>query len=206
MIRTGIIADVDHEGVRCKVRSGGLLTTWLPWLAIRAGTTRNWSPPTVGEQVLLLSPSGEPAAGIVLLGINSDSIDAPSHSPDEWVIEFPDSARITYNHADSALSVTGIKTAHVEASESVTLDAPETHITGNVTIDGALLVKQTATITMLLTYLQGLMGYGGEGGAESAGTVIRGSLRQVDGDLSSNGTVLHTHTHGETGSVTGAPL
>lgn len=194
IIRTGTIAAVDHGAVRCKVRSGGLLTTWLPWIAIRAGTTRTWSPPTVSEQVLLLCPSGEPAAGIVLLGLNSDSIDTPSHSQDEWVIDFPDHARITYNHATGAFSVTGIKTALIEASESVTVDTPETHITGNVTIDGDLLVKGMGTIMDLFTYLSGMAGFGIVEGKDVA-AIIDGPFNQINGPLSSNGVTLQTHTH-----------
>lgn len=50
LIRLGTIAEVDHSHAQVRVQSGELLTNWLPWLEARAGTTRTWSAPTVGEQ------------------------------------------------------------------------------------------------------------------------------------------------------------
>lgn len=179
-IRLGTIAAVDHGNARCRVKSGGLLSDWLPWLERRAGTTRDWDPPTVGEQCLLLSPSGEPAGGIVLVGIFSNAAPAPSDSPDECTREYPDGARITYNHETGHLSITGIKTFLIEASDSGVVDCPQTTFTGKVTIED------------LLTYQNGLRGKGGSGGN---GNAITGEFAHRDGNLSSNGVVLHTHDH-----------
>lgn len=195
LIRLGTIAAVDHARALCRVISGGLLTDWLPWADRRAGTTRTWNPPTVGEQVLLLCPSGEPAAGIVITGVYTTAHDQPSASADEHVTDYPDGARIAYNHTSGGLTVTGIKTARVEACEHVTVDCPENTITGNV------LIKGTLTVQKLLTYQAGLSGQGG-----GAGTTISGPITQSDGNLSSNGVVLHTHTHpGDSGGTTGGP-
>lgn len=211
LIRLGTIAEVDHAAVRVKVKTGGLTTTWLPWLEHRAGTTTTWDPPTVGEQVVLLCPSGEPSTGIVLGALHSGSITPPDSSADTHVIQFPDGARISYDHASSHLEISGIKTASIIASELITLDVPETHITGNVTIDGHLLVKLWATITGLLTYLAGLAGYGTGAGA---GTVIRGPITQTEGGITTTHDVVaagisldhHTHPeHGDGGGTTGAP-
>lgn len=219
LIRLGAVAEVDLTAPRVRVASGGLTTHWLPWLECRAGTTRTWNPPTVGEQVVLLCPSGEPATGIVLGALNSDSIPAPDSSADTHITLYPDGARVCYNHATGALSAVGIKTALVQASEKVTVDVPETEITGNVTIDGDLLVKGTGTITQLLTYLAGLSGNAGSGAG--GGTVIRGPITQTQGGITTDGSVVaggdvkagsislqgHTHEeHGQGGGITGAPL
>jgi phage baseplate assembly protein V len=186
LIRLGTVAEVDHARARCRVTSGSLTTDWLPWLALRAGTTRTWNPPTVGEQVLVLSPSGETAAGVVLIGIYSDTAKPPSNEPAEDVRLYPDGARIRYNHATGALEATGVKTALVQASGHCTLDTPLTTITGDLVVEGK------ATVRGLFTYLAGLAGYG----TGQATTVIIGPLTQSDGALSSNGIVLHAHTHG----------
>lgn len=76
LVRLGTIAEVQHTPPRVRVRTGGILTTWLPWLALRAGADRDWDPPTVDEQVILLSPSGQLANGIAITGLFSDSIPA----------------------------------------------------------------------------------------------------------------------------------
>ena len=135
LIRIGTIAEVDHANALCRVESGGLLTDWLPWLAQRAGGTRTWSPPTVSEQVMIFSPSGEPGGGIVLTGIYRDTHPAPSAIATEHVMEFPDGARIVYDHAIGDLTVSGIQTATIQAAQLVTIDCPATHITGTLEVD-----------------------------------------------------------------------
>lgn len=214
LIRLGTIAQVDHAKARVRVQSGKLNTKWLPWLTLRAGTTREWDPPTIGEQCLLISPSGDPATGVALLGLFSDANPAPSSSPDEHLRDYPDGARIHYNHATGALEATGIKTALVQASDHVTVDCPNTTCTGdvlimgNLTVNGDTVIGGMATIMKLLSYLSGMSGKPGTGGGK---TVIEGEIEhQGDftntGRVSSNGIVLDTHTHpGDSGGTTGAP-
>lgn len=190
MIRTGRVADVDHAAARVRVQSGDILTGWLPWQTRRAGNTRTWDPPTVGEQVMILSPSGEPAAGMVMPALYCQDHPAPDARASTHVIEFPDGARIAYDHAIHALDVTGVATARVVASVSVTLDAPYTHITGKLEVDD------------LITYHSGMVGHGGGGNA----VTISGDFVHDQGSLSSNGIVLHSHTHpGDSGGTTGGP-
>lgn len=205
LIRIGTIYSIDYAAVRVRVQTGNLVTQWLPWLEHRAGQTTTWDPPTVGEQVTILSPSGEPAGGIVLRGLHSTAIQPPSHSPDTHVIRFPDGAIVTYDHAASHLEASGIQTGRIEAAVSITLDTPMTHITGQCVIDD------------LLTYNNGLAGYGG---TEGNGSVITGDIRHLNGqheqtnvtqiatggEITSNGKTLDTHTHpGDSGGTTGAP-
>lgn len=188
IIRVGTILAIDHAAQRVRVKIGRLNTDWRPWIERRAGNSKTWDPPTLGEQVVVLSPGGDLSAGYVLAAVNSDANPAPSASAAETVRKFPDGAEIKYDHAAGALSVTRIKTMHVVASDSITLqagstitlDAPQTTSTGAHTIQG------------LLTYLAGLAGFNGESGSTS----ITGSITHTAGDLSSNGVVLHLHVHG----------
>ena len=188
MIRIGTISEVDHAARRVRVQSGSLLTDWLKWRVGRAGETRTWCPPTIGEQVMILSPSGELANGIVTPAIYSDAYDAPSSDASMHVIAFPDGAQITYNHTSGALAVSGIKTAIVRAEESVTVDCPQTTATGDVTVLGNLLVKG------LLRYLSGMQGSGDAGGGASA--VIYGDVI-----IGGKSVLQHTHSDQEGGNV-----
>ncbi|MDP3579140.1 phage baseplate assembly protein V [Methyloversatilis sp.] len=178
LIRPGTVHSVNHAEARCRVQSGELVSDWLPWLAPRAGTTREWSPPTVGEQVLLLCPSGDPGAAWVLPAAYSDARPAPSDSASEHLTIYPDGAAVRYNHSTGALSVTGVQTAVIQAEVQVTIDAPHTHVTGTLTVDD------------LLSYHNGIAGDGGEND-----NLINGTFSHAGGTLSSNGIVLHTHTH-----------
>jgi phage baseplate assembly protein V len=99
LIRFGVVSAVDLDAGRCRAQSGELQTAWLPWLTRRSGTTREWDPPTVGEGCLLLSPSGETAGGIVLVGVASGAHPFPGDSANLWRRVFPDGATEEYDHA-----------------------------------------------------------------------------------------------------------
>ena len=109
MIRTGIIVETDLNAGRCRVQTGGMCTDWLQWLTHRAGRSRTWWAPSVGEQVLILAVGGELDTAFVLPGIYSGDNPAPSASADALHIRFPDGAVIEYEPETSALTVTGVK-------------------------------------------------------------------------------------------------
>lgn len=143
IIRFGVIAEVNHATARARVKSGDILTEFLPFITPRAGTTKTWSPPTVGEQCVMLSVSGEFTTACILVGLYTQN--SPSQSPNEHVIEFADGAKITYNQSSGALVVTGIKTASITAANQIDIDCPTINIKGNVNIDG----KVTSTGDMV---------------------------------------------------------
>lgn len=136
LIRLGTIAAVDHQAARCTVSSGGLTVPNLPWLALRAGDSLDWDPPTVGEQCILFSPSGEPSQGIALVGLYSQQRPAPANSANVRRRTYPDGAVIDYDHDSHTLTATlpdGGK-AQITATGGVT-------ILGDVTITGLVTVS-----------------------------------------------------------------
>ncbi|WP_175773531.1 phage baseplate assembly protein V [Paraburkholderia phenazinium] len=202
LIRKGAIMDVDHSSQppTCRVSSGGLETNWLPFISARAGTTREWNPPTKGEQVVLFCPMGDPAQGVVLCGLNSDDAPAPSNSPDTHTRAYPDGAIVDYNHAAHSL------TANLPAGATVLIVAP-----GSVTVqtrqatvkadDVMLDARQTTCTGALLVkgpfvFQGGMTGQGGEGGG--AAMKINGSA-DFTGEVTSQGKSLPHHTHMEQG-------
>ncbi|EKM2252410.1 phage baseplate assembly protein V, partial [Escherichia coli O157] len=82
MIRTGLVVETDLNAGRCRVQTGGMCTDWLQWLTCRAGRSRTWWAPSVGEQVLILAVGGELDTAFVLPGIYSGDNPAPSASAD----------------------------------------------------------------------------------------------------------------------------
>ena len=107
MIRPGVIAEVDHNKALVRVRSGELLTGWLPYQVARAGQDRTWWSLEVGEQVVVISPDGDLAQGYVLGSFYHSNAQPPSNNPDKTVIQFSDTGRLEYdrktNHLDIAL-------------------------------------------------------------------------------------------------------
>ncbi|PZO04852.1 MAG: phage baseplate assembly protein V [Alphaproteobacteria bacterium] len=83
VIRLGVIATVDHASRRAQVEfEDDWISDDLPWLERRAGEVSTWSPPTVGEQVVVLCPGGEPTVGLILLGVPSDTFPAAGDRAD----------------------------------------------------------------------------------------------------------------------------
>lgn len=140
IVRLGTIAEVQMQPPRVKVKSGTLTTTWLPWLALRAGADREWDPPTTGEQVVLLSPSGHLAQGLVLTGLFSDLIPANGAREGLHRRTYRDGAVIEYDSIAKHLRATLPGSAEVNATGDITLTSAS-NITiaadGNVAISGA---------------------------------------------------------------------
>ncbi|BFU60762.1 MULTISPECIES: phage baseplate assembly protein V [Rodentibacter] len=136
LIRFGTIAEVDYQTARARVKNGEILTDFLPFITLRAGTTKTWSPPTVNEQCVILAASGEFTTACVLVGLYTQN--SPSHSPDIHLLQFADGAEIEYNQATSALKISGISTALVQAQSQIDIQCPTVNIKGNVNINGSL--------------------------------------------------------------------
>ncbi|STJ52179.1 Baseplate assembly protein V (GpV) [Escherichia coli] len=149
MIRTGLVVETDLNAGRCRVQTGGMCTDWLQWLTHRAGRSRTWWAPSVGEQVLILAVGGELDTAFVLPGIYSGDNPAPSASADALHIRFPDGAVIEYEPETSALTVSGVKTASVTASDSVTATVPVVMVKAStrITLDTPEVVCTNRLIT-----------------------------------------------------------
>ncbi|ENZ4856969.1 phage baseplate assembly protein V [Klebsiella pneumoniae] len=184
LIRSGVVTEVDIVQGLCRVQSGGIQTTWLNWLTTRAGRSRTWWAPSVGEQVLLLAIGGELDTAFVLPGIYSDDNPAPSASADAWLVEFPDGAVMSYEPETGALTVTGIKTADVTASDSVAVSVPVVLIKAEtrVTLDTPEVVCTNKLTTGTLEVKQG--------------GKMSGNIEHSGGAFTSNGVQVDKHGHG----------
>ncbi|MBH2773860.1 phage baseplate assembly protein V [Serratia marcescens] len=184
LIRIGTVSELDLERGRCRVATGGNLTDWLNWLTGRAGDARSWWAPSISEQVLVLSLGGELETAFVLPGVFSDAHPAPSASAQAAHIAFPDGAVLEYEPATGALKAVGIKSATIEAAERITLTAPNITCiaSGKITLDAPEVecTQQLTTGTIAIH----------QGGS------MTGDLNHTGGSISSNGIVVHTHTHG----------
>lgn len=88
VVRVGTIHAVQNGKVRVKIGTDPdgkpVLTPWLPWTE-RAGRIKTWAPPSAGEQVRVVSPSGDVAQGWIDCGGFSDANPAPSNDAAEHV-------------------------------------------------------------------------------------------------------------------------
>ncbi len=79
LVRYGRVTEVDPAKARARVTFGGeSKSAWLPWLAQGAGTVSAWSPPAVGEQVVVMAQSGDTAQAVIVGSVFSGQNRAPS--------------------------------------------------------------------------------------------------------------------------------
>lgn len=183
IIRTGVVTEVE-VGRGCRVQTGDLETDWLPWITQRAGASRSQWPPSVGEQVVILSVGGELTTAVVLPGLFSDEHSEPTASLTANHVTYPDGAVIEYEPATGAMKATGIKTAMIDAADSITATSPVVIVNASENIR---FITPTVICSDNLTCATLNVMKGGE---------MSGSFNHTGGTFSSNGVVIDGHDHG----------
>lgn len=128
LLRIGTIASVDLAGGVATVETGDVTSPPLPWTE-QAGAFRTWSPPSDGEQVILLCPEGDIAGGIILRGLFSNSFPAPASDGNQHI----------HGAGGLVISLT---------PDGLLITAPgDVTIEGNITVTGDVGVIGTVTAT-----------------------------------------------------------
>lgn len=203
IVRTGRVEAVNPSIARCRVRTGQLLTDWLPWLTLAAGGTgqaRHWRVPAVNEECLLLAPGGDLAQALVLPGLfcqdmpqnaaagdverhDFSGTDFWEHNRGEGTLVFEIANCIQLKVGASLLTITPDGTTLQTPHYAV--DSPQSEFSGNVAIAGGISVAG-----------------GGSGGTST----ITGNFQLQGGTLTHNGVnISSTHTHAGVHGETGGP-
>lgn len=177
----------------------------LPVLQPKTLKDKHYWLPDIGEQVAVLL-DGQAEDGVVLGAIFSDADAPPVTDPDKHHVKYQDGAEFEYDRKSSTLTIQGgilhiiieVGTdVSIKAGTKVTIDVPETEITGNVLVKG------------MLAYQGGMAGSGGDGGvaARINGNInVNGNVNAI-GDVKAGTVSLQGHQHpGDSGGTTGAPI
>ncbi|QQN73161.1 phage baseplate assembly protein V [Croceicoccus sp. YJ47] len=135
LLRVGTIAAVDVGTGLVEVAIGDIRTAPIPFSTGRQGKTRIWSPPSIGEQVLLLCPGGDIAQGIALGAIAQNAFPLAGATLRE-LIAFDDGAQLSYDPQ-----------AHILAFELPAGAAFRIVAKGGVAIDGDVEIAGKLTAT-----------------------------------------------------------
>jgi len=139
LIREGVISAADYDNHLFRVRIGEIETGWLRCLSTRAGKDKAWHPVSVGENVLVLSPSGDYANGIIVPSLFTGNNPAPSNNPRTRLFKFSDGAVIEYDSKSHALR------AILPAGATTELISD-----GGIKFKGPLVVDGTITATQTI--------------------------------------------------------
>lgn len=216
MVKIGVIAEADHSARKIRVQAGGMTSAWLPWPAEVGRNFKRWRPLRVGQQVVMLAPSGELAQAVVVGMLYSSSVDAPANSPDRDLVEFDDGTRLEYDSAAHKLTATVKGSAEITtdttlkanagtdaevtaggnvnatAGAAINLSAPAINLTGAVTIAGPLAAGPGSA--------------GGGATINGSMDIQSGTVTVSGGDVVADGKSLKGHTHtGDSGGTTSPP-
>ncbi|WP_038496801.1 phage baseplate assembly protein V [Collimonas arenae] len=188
LIRFGTIAEIDHDAQHVRVKVGKNTTTWRPWITARAGETQIWCPPSLGEQVILLSPEGDFNKAAVLPAVYSDKFKTPSTNPAHHTIRYMDGTVVQYDSSSHTLTATlSDGTSVTLAPGKVTSNAEDTICTGNLTVEKNLTVNGFAALNAGMNVKAGKAG--------GAAAMIQG-IMQATVDVIASGISLVKHPHG----------
>lgn len=140
LIRTGTVSAVDPVNWLCRVRTGDLETNWINWLTCRAGNTRTWWQPSIGEQVVLLSLGGNLETAFALPAIYSDAFPPPDYSENGSTTVFNDGGWFQYEPDTGQLLIKNIKSVRIEAADGIQL------ITDQLGVDASQMLINSETV------------------------------------------------------------
>lgn len=196
VVRPGTILEADYATARVKVALGKNKTAWLPWITGRAGNDRTWHAPEVGEQVIVIAPSGELAAGYVLQGaIYKTDFPANGASANVSRITYSDGAISEYDRAAHAhlLNIPSGGKATVKVGTEAFTEITASKITHQLSATAkaeisAASIKLTLGSTIIEMTSSGITLTG-------SAITIHGPVTQTGGNLTSDGIGLQTHRH-----------
>ncbi|EOG3619354.1 phage baseplate assembly protein V [Pseudomonas putida] len=139
------VVGVDLAAARVRVSDGGDWTSaWVRWHAQAAGKARHWRAPSIGEQGVLVSPSGEPAQGTFVPGLYGNAGAPPDNRDHVEVWRFDDGGSLVYDWAANSYTIklpTGTVNIEVGSSKAVITDAA-------INAESAAITAKAATITL----------------------------------------------------------
>ncbi len=171
-----------------------IVTPEIRFFNARSGDDSNWDPPSLDEEVMVISPCGEIGpTSVVFYGLYNNEHPAPSDDLNKKIRVFADGCVIAYDvsaHQLSAILPSGGK-AVVTADGGITVN-------GNTTINGNLQVNGSTAMT----------GNNTVGGSQ----LVQGSSHSTgafstEADVKAGSISLKEHKHpGDSGGTTGGPI
>lgn len=137
ILTIGTVTEIDADQALMRLAVGDNETDWINIPAIAAGSISAWRCPSIGEQYLLGSPSGELANAIPIISIYSDQHPSPSTNPDEIRIRYNDTDFCSIDVVKSQLTMHISKVTN-QAATSMVFDTPIASVTGDLKVEGSI--------------------------------------------------------------------
>ena len=146
LVRSGVVHAADYATAKVRVRydtaadGTPVVTAPLSWFTRRSGEDGDWWAPELGEEVAILSPSGDLLQGMVLPALYQQAYPAPETMPTRHTRRYADGAMFMYDreaHRLEAILPTG-SSAVIESNDVTVRCATATiQASGQVRVNGS---------------------------------------------------------------------
>ncbi len=134
IVRTGTVKSFDPK-TNTIVADVGLETHDIPYFN-HGGTGANWHPPKPGQQITLLSASGDLANAVAIPGGFHDKNAAPSQTADEDIVAQRGDGKARLRTTDQAAFMEAFQSAFKLENGKATITADEIVLAGVVKLGG----------------------------------------------------------------------
>lgn len=133
----GTVIEIDADAALMRLAVGDNETDWLSIPTIAAGVVSVWRCPSISEQFLLVSPSGELANAIPVVSLYSDHNPSPSTDPNEIRIRYNDTDFCSIDVVNSQLTM-HVSQITNQAATNIVWDTPSATLTGDLQVNGSI--------------------------------------------------------------------
>ncbi|SDC63982.1 phage baseplate assembly protein V [Pseudomonas guariconensis] len=152
------VVAVDLAAAMVRVSDGGDWTSaWVRWHSQGAGKARHWRAPSLGEQGVLFSPSGNPAQGTFVPGLYGNAGSQPDNRDHVEVWRFDDGGSLLYDWEAKRYQITlpsGTVEITVGGTVATLTDDAITAVTtsaiiqaATITLEGQVQINGPLTVT-----------------------------------------------------------
>lgn len=150
MLMPCVVVGVDLAAAMVRVSAGDWTSAWVRWHSLAAGKARHWRAPSIGEQGVLLNPSGQAGMGTFIPGLYGNAGAQPDNRDhvDTW--RFDDGGSLVYDWQAKSYTITvpsGQVITKVGATQSVTTDDSVTVTTVNVKLVADVEIQGALRVT-----------------------------------------------------------
>ena len=146
-----VAVDLASSPPACRVSTGEWTSAWVRWHSVAAGKARHWRAPAIGEQGVLLSPSGQAGMGTFIPGLYGNAGPAPDNRDHVEVWRFDDGGSLVYDWQARSYSITlpqgGTVTLAVAGTSAVVTDSTVTVTAGAISLIGPVNIEGTLSVT-----------------------------------------------------------
>lgn len=196
----GKICEVKNELVRVDYLD--TITPFIPYLQFANSYKRSFTPPRVGEQVMLVDFGGAKIA--IGSFLNSDFSTPGGASTTKEISQYEDGTIISYDTSSSTLEITNPKVINIVVQNDINVTCKNANLTAQKTT-----IKSPSVQILGNTNIQGAITTSGDGGG-SGEFSINGNLK-IKGNLTTTGNItdargdLTSHSHNDTDGGTSLP-